>query len=87
MTDTLRSVTAPVTIDDVHAAAQRIEGAVERTPLTCSQTLSEIVGATVFLKFENLQYTGSFKERGARNRLLDVAPARGVDAMSTANHA
>lgn len=87
MTDTLRPVTAPVTIDDVHAAAQRIEGAVERTPLTCSQTLSEIVGATVFLKFENLQYTGSFKERGARNRLLEVAPGRGVVAMSAGNHA
>ena len=87
VTDTLRPVTDQVTIDDIHAAAQRIDGAVERTPLTCSQTLSEIVGATVFLKFENLQFSGSFKERGARNRLLDVAPGRGVVAMSAGNHA
>lgn len=76
-----------VTIDDVHRAAERIHGSVERTPLTCSRTLSEIVGATVFLKFENYQYTGSFKGRGARNRLLDVEPGRGVIAMSAGNHA
>ena len=77
----------PVTIDDVRNAAKRIDGAIERTPLTHSQTLSEIVGATVHLKFENLQYTGSFKGRGARNRLLDVAPGMGVIAMSAGNHA
>ncbi|MEM7091626.1 MAG: threonine ammonia-lyase [Actinomycetota bacterium] len=76
-----------VTIEDIRSAAARIDGKVERTPLTCSRTLSEIVGATVFLKFENLQYTGSFKGRGARNRLLDVAPGRGVVAMSAGNHA
>jgi len=55
--------------------------------MTHSRTLSEIVGATVHLKFENLQYTGSFKGRGARNRLLDVAPGTGVIAMSAGNHA
>jgi len=76
-----------VTIDDVHKAAARLAGALERTPLTHSRTLSEIVGATVHLKFENLQYTGSFKGRGARNRLLDVAPGTGVIAMSAGNHA
>lgn len=76
-----------VTIDDVRAAAKRIDGALERTPLTRSQTLSEIVGASVFLKFENLQFTGSFKGRGARNRLLDVKPGTGVIAMSAGNHA
>lgn len=80
-------MTPTVTIDDVKAAAGRIDGAVERTPLTHSRTLSEITGTKVFLKFENLQYTGSFKGRGARNRLLDVAPGSGVVAMSAGNHA
>jgi len=84
-----RTVTdaSPVTIQDVWAAQDRIASAIERTPLTHSRTLSEIVGATVYLKFENLQYTGSFKGRGARNRLLDVAPGTGVIAMSAGNHA
>ncbi len=76
-----------VTLADVEQARDRIGGAVERTPLTHSRTLSEITGATVYLKFENLQFTGSFKGRGARNRLLDVAPGRGVMAMSAGNHA
>ena len=76
-----------VTIDDVRDAVRRLDGALERTPLTHSRTLSEIVGATVHLKFENLQYTGSFKGRGARNRLLNVAPGTGVIAMSAGNHA
>lgn len=83
--NTLDSVT--VTIDDIHAATQRLEGAIERTPLTLSRTLSEITGATIHLKFENLQYTASFKERGARNRLRCVKPGRGVVAMSAGNHA
>lgn len=76
-----------VTIGDVRDAAKRLDGALLRTPLTHSKTLSEIVGATVHLKFENLQYTGSFKGRGARNRLLNVAPGTGVIAMSAGNHA
>ena len=76
-----------VTLADIEAAAQRIEGAVERTPLTHSQTLSAITGAHISLKFENLQFTGSFKGRGARNRLLNVERGRGVVAMSAGNHA
>jgi len=56
--------------DDVRAAAQRIAGAVERTPLLLSRTLSRRTGAEVWFKFENLQFTASFKERGALNRLL-----------------
>ena len=72
---------------DVRRAAERIDGAVTRTPMTYSRALSDMTGAEVFLKFENLQYTGSFKERGARNRLLDVVPGRGVIAMSAGNHA
>lgn len=87
VTDTARRPSALVTIDNVRRAAERIAGSVERTPLTHSRTLSDIVGASVFLKFENLQYTGSFKGRGARNRLLDVAEGTGVVAMSAGNHA
>jgi threonine dehydratase len=83
-------MTLPVTIDDVGAAAATIAGAVVSTPLTRSATLSEITGADVALKFENLQFTGSFKERGARNFLAhldDRARARGVVAASAGNHA
>jgi threonine dehydratase len=80
----------PVTIDDIHAAAQRISGAVEHTPCVHSRTLSRLAGAEVFLKFENLQFTASFKERGALNKLLSLTAAerrRGVIAMSAGNHA
>ncbi len=80
----------PVTIDDVHAAASAIAGAVLRTPTTRSHTLSAITGAEVWVKFENLQYTASFKERGARNRLLTLDEDErrlGVVAMSAGNHA
>jgi threonine dehydratase len=72
------------------AAARRIAGAVVRTPCLESRTLSEITGARVFVKFENLQFTASFKERGALNKLLQLTPAeraRGVVAMSAGNHA
>ncbi|MCB9630287.1 MAG: threonine ammonia-lyase [Sandaracinaceae bacterium] len=75
------------TLADVLRARERIRDALTLTPLTFSQTLSEITGARVYLKFENLQFTGSFKGRGARNRLLDVTPGRGVIAMSAGNHA
>lgn len=80
----------PVTIDDVRAASSAIRGAVVRTPMTHSRTLSAITGADVWVKFENFQYTASFKERGARNRLLalDEDERRlGVVAMSAGNHA
>jgi threonine dehydratase len=79
-----------LSVDDVRRAAARIAGAVVRTPCLVSETLSEIAGATVVLKFENLQFTASFKERGALHKLLDLAPAeraRGVIAMSAGNHA
>jgi threonine dehydratase len=58
------------TIDDIRTAAQRIDGAVLRTPMMISRTLSEIVGAEIWLKFENLQFTAAYKERGALNKLL-----------------
>jgi threonine dehydratase len=80
----------PVTFDDVRAAHAAIAGAVLRTPIARSHTLSAITGADVWIKFENLQYTASFKERGARNRLLQLEPGQaeaGVVAMSAGNHA
>ncbi|MBD3746147.1 threonine ammonia-lyase [Sphingopyxis sp.] len=79
-----------INLDDVRAAAGRIDGAVVRTPTLKSQTLSELVGAEVWLKFENLQFTAAYKERGALNALLllsDEAKARGVIAASAGNHA
>ena len=79
-----------ITLDDVKAAAERIKGAVERTPCLRSRTLSERLGAEIFLKFENLQFTASFKERGALNKLLSLDAnerKRGVVAMSAGNHA
>ena len=78
------------TIDDIRAAAERIKGAVIRTPMMKSETLSEIVGAEVWLKFENLQFTAAYKERGALNKLLQLSDeerARGVVAASAGNHA
>jgi len=76
-----------VSIDTIRDARSRIEDSLPCTPFAQSITLSSIVGADLFLKFENLQYTGSFKGRGARNRLLDVENGRGVIAMSAGNHA
>src|SRR5918912_1446905 len=79
-----------VSIADVRAAAERLAGAIERTPCVPSRTLSRLTGAEVFLKFENLQFTASFKERGALNKLLSLTDAerrRGVIAMSAGNHA
>lgn len=79
-----------VTYEDVKAASAQIEGKVVRTPCLYSKTLSSISGAEVFLKFENLQFTAAFKERGALNKLAslsDTEKARGVIAMSAGNHA
>ncbi len=79
-----------LTLDDVTAAAARIAGEVARTPFLESRTLGALLGCRLFLKFENLQFTASFKERGALNRLLalsDAERAQGVVAMSAGNHA
>jgi threonine dehydratase len=87
------STTAPaalLTLDDVRAAAARIAGQVVRTPTLHSKTLSEITGAEIWLKFENLQFTAAYKERGALNALLQLSDeqrARGVIAASAGNHA
>lgn len=80
----------PPSITDIRAAADRIAGAVVRTPFLMSRTLSEIIGAEVWLKFENLQFTAAYKERGALNKLLQLTGderARGVIAASAGNHA
>ena len=79
-----------VTFADIQAAAERIRGHVDRTPTRYSRKLSELTGAEVWLKFENLHYTSSFKERGACNRLSQMTPAerkRGGVAASAGNHA
>ncbi len=79
-----------VTLEDIRAARERLGDAVVRTPLAKSETLSAKLGADIHLKFENQQFTASFKERGALNRLLllaEDARARGVVAMSAGNHA
>lgn len=75
---------------DVRAAAARVAGAVVRTPTARSLTLGAITGADVWVKFEQLQFTASFKERGALNRLLQLTEPerrRGVLAVSAGNHA
>lgn len=79
-----------VQLRDVERARERIAGTVERTPLNRSETLSRLTGAEIYIKFENHQFTASFKERGALNRLLQLTAdeqRRGVIAMSAGNHA
>ncbi|RJF90455.1 threonine ammonia-lyase [Sphingomonas cavernae] len=80
----------PVSLADVRAAAARIGKSIVRTPTLHSQTLSKMTGATVYLKFENLQFTAAYKERGALNTLLQLpenAREKGVIAASAGNHA
>ncbi|MGZ6015627.1 MAG: threonine ammonia-lyase, partial [Phenylobacterium sp.] len=75
--------------DDILAAKDRLQGHIERTPCRRSRTLSEITGADVWVKFENLQFTAAYKERGALNKLLQLTEAekkRGVIAASAGNH-
>ena len=77
-------------LQDIEQAAARLQGQVLDTPCVASQTLSQLTGCQLFLKFENLQYTASFKERGACNKLAQLNAAeraRGVVAMSAGNHA
>jgi threonine dehydratase len=79
-----------IDLQTIQQAAERLRGQVLLTPCVESRTLSEIVRAQVFLKFENLQFTASFKERGACNKLAQLSAderARGVVAMSAGNHA
>jgi threonine dehydratase len=92
MTETLTASLArlPVTLRDIETAAAVLDGFVKRTSCERSRTLSDITGASVWLKFENLQFTATFKERGALNRLTALSAderRRGVIAASAGNHA
>ena len=78
-----------VTLDDLELARRRLSGIAEPTPLIRSETLSHLIGGEVFIKPENLQKTGSFKIRGAYNRIAALSPEdkrRGVIAASAGNH-
>ena len=78
-----------ITLEDVRAARARIADQVLNTPCLHSRTLTQLTGAQIYIKFENLQFTASFKERGALNRLLLLTPEqgqRGVCTMSAGNH-
>ena len=78
-----------ISLQDVLAAQDRIADQLSATPCLLSRTLSSLTGAQVYIKFENLQFTASFKERGALNRLLQLTPSerrRGVCTMSAGNH-
>ncbi|MEO6152198.1 MAG: threonine ammonia-lyase [Croceibacterium sp.] len=89
MTET-ETLASELTLADVEAAARRIGDAVVRTPTLYSKTLSAMTGAEIWLKFENLQFTAAYKERGALNALLLMDQAqrsRGVIAASAGNHA
>jgi threonine dehydratase len=84
------ALASPLQLSDILAARDRIADAVYRTPCTRSEMLSRMTGQSVFLKLENLQMTGSFKERGALNKIATLTPeqaARGVVAASAGNHA
>jgi threonine dehydratase len=79
-----------VTLNEIRSAAEQIKNSIVHTPCVPSKTLSAVTGAQVFLKFENLQFTASFKERGALVKLLSLTPEQresGVIAMSAGNHA
>src|SRR5947199_9273729 len=79
-----------ITLADIEAARRTIAGRVLRTPMLPAPKLSALTAATVYVKYENLQVTNSFKERGALNKLASLTPAereRGVIAMSAGNHA
>ena len=89
MDESLTAERQLLTIDDVRAAAKRIAGAVVRTPTMHSKTLSRIADAEIWLKFENLQFTAAYKERGALNALLlmdEEQRRRGVITASAGNH-
>ena len=90
MPDTASPDPLPVSLADIEAAHGRIADQIVRTPTLVSKTLSDMTGATVYLKFENLQFTAAYKERGALNTLLqlsDAARGKGVIAASAGNHA
>src|SRR5438067_10392458 len=80
----------PITLEDIRAAGARIRGAVYRSPCPYSLSLSRFTGCEVYCKLDHLQLTGSFKERGARNKLMLLSEQQkraGVIAASAGNHA
>jgi threonine dehydratase len=86
----MTSATPLLSLADIEAARSTLTGQVHNTPCLTSRTLSEITGARITLKFENHQFTASFKERGALNKLASLTPeqrAAGVIAVSAGNHA
>jgi threonine dehydratase len=86
----MSSIEPTLTLEDIRAAALRLRGEVVETPCMASRTLSTLAGCQVFLKFENLQFTASFKERGALNKMAQLTAAErasGVLAVSAGNHA
>jgi threonine dehydratase len=90
VTKSAAAATLPVSLDDIRAAHGRVRASIVKTPTLISRTLSQMTGATVYLKFENLQFTAAYKERGALNKLLQLdegARTRGVIAASAGNHA
>ncbi|NJM50075.1 MAG: threonine ammonia-lyase [Sphingomonadales bacterium] len=83
-------MTDQLTLSHIRAAQERIQDAIVKTPTLRSKTLSDLTGANIFLKFENLQFTAAYKERGALNALMllsEEARGRGVIAASAGNHA
>src|SRR4249920_796583 len=86
----MRNTSFAIAFGDVRAAAERLRGVANRTPVVTSRTVDTLVGAQVFFKCENLQRGGAFKFRGAYNRLVALSPeerGRGVVAFSSGNHA
>ncbi|MCU1323372.1 MAG: threonine dehydratase [Acidobacteriaceae bacterium] len=86
----MEQVLLPIKLDDVVAARERLRGSIYYSPCPHSQMLSGLTGQQIYLKLENLQMTGSFKERGALNRIALLTPeqaAKGVVAASAGNHA
>src|ERR1700749_5002696 len=79
-----------VSLKDIVAAREQMRGSIYETPCARSETLSNLTGLEIYLKLENLQMTGSFKERGALNKIASLTPeqsSRGVIAASAGNHA
>src|SRR5690348_12394515 len=89
-TKAAKAVNTPLSLAEIHAAMGRIRESIYLSPCARSEDLSQLTGNSVYLKLDNLQRTGAFKERGALNKLLTLSPeefARGVIAASAGNHA
>jgi threonine dehydratase len=79
-----------VTLEHIYLAARRLKNQIRHTPFQPSQRLNKLLGAEIYMKMENMQHTGAYKERGALNKLCsltDEEKARGVFAASAGNHA